>query len=114
MSEKKEEKKASELILERIEKLEKTLLEKKEAAAPPAEIVKPADPSEPAKGHKDLKELVDCPDCYPEIERLVTPKILKKYGESLKGQETVKCKGCGLHVRREEKNCPSCGSSEAE
>lgn len=65
-------------------------------------------------GHKNIAEIVDCPNCYPEIERLVTPKVLKKYGESLKGLETVKCKGCGLHVRREEDKCPACGSSDAE
>jgi cell division septum initiation protein DivIVA len=66
------------------------------------------------KGHATIQELIECPNCYPELKRLISPKILKEYGESLKGHERVICKECGLTVKKEDAVCPACGKSKAE
>ena len=63
--------------------------------------------------HKTAKELSECTDCNKEFKFEDYDKsVLKKYGESLKGKETVTCKDCGLSVEREKESCPGCGGTE--
>ena len=78
-----------------------------------ASTAKPLSTTSPK--HKTAKELSECTDCNKEYKFEDYDKsILKKYGESLKGKETVTCKDCGLSVERQKDNCPGCGGTESE
>ena len=104
-----EEKKASEKILERMDKLEttlKTLIEKKET--PKGESSEPAEHK-----HWSAQELLtsNCPECKTEIE-----KIGKIYMQkTLKERKNLPyiCAECGTPVKKEEEKCPTCGGTEA-
>jgi rubrerythrin len=109
-----EEKKASEKLLERMDKLEtnlKTLIEANKPLqptphAPEVSLTPSKDEAEAPKSHATVEEMLACKDCGKEArERILTP---------LHGQKIVKCKGCGSHVGEKEEKCPSCGSTSAE
>jgi rubrerythrin len=124
-----EEKKASDKILERMEKLEttlKTLIESH--SAPPIPESKPQPTPQPqhveveAKpAHQSIEEMAECKDCYPKMKH----EVVKRDGEQI-GKDYMKktlkerkdfplvCKECGTRVRKEEENCPTCGSTEAK
>ena len=106
-----EEKKTSEKLLERIDKLEtnlKTLIESKSSvqASIPVPAPTPKENEEQAKGHSTVKEMLECKDCGKEAREIIL--------NPLHGQKIVKCKGCGSHVGEQEPKCPTCGSTEAE
>lgn len=68
-----------------------------------------SDESHENKGHATIEELIACPDCYPKVR----DSVLKKHREETKDSGLV-CKECGLGVKKEWENCPSCGNKEAK
>lgn len=97
------EKKASEIILEKIAELDAKITATQSQQIPQAQTTS-------NNGHKSVAEMLDCPECGKEVRK----QVLKEYGKSLKGEKIVKCKECGLPVREEEEKCPLCGGTETE
>ena len=87
-----------------------TLLEKIAQQTKPKEDIS----SEPEKHeHWKAEELInpECPECKAEKQKLRS-QILKEYAEETKDSNLV-CEGCGIGVKKEWENCPSCGSKDA-
>lgn len=103
------QKKLSEILTERIDQLQAEIKALKEVKSSTTST----QPSTP-EGHKTVAEMLSCPTCGKTAKEALTPKILQEYGNSIKHQETVVCKGCGLHVKRSEEKCPGCGGTESE
>jgi len=66
------------------------------------------------KAHWKAEELVssECPECKRETE-----KLFKAYLEKMKKEREsypFVCEGCGLGVKKEEEECPLCGSKNAD
>jgi DNA-directed RNA polymerase subunit RPC12/RpoP len=103
------EKKLSDLIMERLEKLEKN------QPSPTTST------SEEAKGHKDIDEQLACPTCRakivaklkPEIEAGLRPTLLKEVKEKIKNKELLTCDGCNELVEKEADECPTCHGKHA-
>ena len=115
------EKTKADLILERLDQLEKkyeTGLSEIRAAK---NVVTPEKHEEPQKGHKDIDEQLACPTCKgkmlerlrPEIEKDLRPLILKEVKEKLKSKEIVTCDGCGEIVEKTQEECHTCHGKHA-
>ena len=120
------EKTKADLVLEKIESLEKQfqtgLNELKAAkAAVPSEIHEHAAMPESAKGHRTIDEVADCPNCKPkliekfrpQIEKELRPALLKEFSAKLKSKDLVTCDDCGEIVEKTETECPSCHGRKA-
>ena len=106
-----EEKKASQIILERMDKMEtslKTLIESQKPQATESQPAPtPKENEEQAKpSHDSVESMLNCPECGKKARETVLAP--------LHGQKIVKCKKCGTHVGEKTEKCPSCGNSEAE
>ena len=120
------EKKAKDEILEKLNQLEIAMNGlKSEFKAIPQPPAVPATPlkeekHEEKKGHATLEELDNCPECHKlfkvdEFKAKERALALKAYAEKLKtAKNIVTCKGCGLHVSKEEEKCPNCGGTKAD
>jgi hypothetical protein len=67
-----------------------------------------------APGHKTIEEMLACPDCYPKVRDGVVKKegFKPPIGKRDRHEYEKICKECGLRVKKDEKECPNCGSTE--
>lgn len=117
------ERKASEVILEEIAKINKRLDENQSkldslttSHKPQDTLAKPAQTEAvniqdetQTKTHKSLEEMLACPDCFPDIRA----KVIQKHRDNTKDEKSV-CTRCGSGVKEEWENCPLCGGSDAK
>ncbi len=112
------EKTKADLILEKIEALEKKYetglseLKAAKAVVEPEKDVHVVMP-ESAKGHKTIEEVADCPTCKAKLIEKFRPEILKEVKEKLKSKELVTCTDCGEIVEKTERECPTCHGTHA-
>ena len=95
-------------IAEIVEKQVKKVLEEKlKPQSPPSSV-------EPEHKHWNAEDLLtsSCPECKAEVEK-IGKAIMQK---SLKERKDYpfECVECGLGVKKEETECPSCGSTKAK
>lgn len=76
---------------------------------------KPSEPEHNKPAHATIEEQLACPDCYPKIRDAIVKKegFKLSIGKRDPYEYPYHCKGCGLNVKKDEKECPSCGTSEA-
>ena len=108
------EKKASEILLEKLEAFRKEMIaEIKSSKTSTPEHEHVAMP-ESAKGHKTIDEVADCPNCRPRLIEKLRPEIEKELKEKHKSlKEPTICKGCGEIVEKTAEECPSCHGRKA-
>ena len=93
--------------MDKLEKTLTTLIEKKE--------VPKSESSEPSEHkHWNAEDLLtsSCPECKAEVEKIgkaIMQKTLKE-----RKDYPFECVECGLGVKKEETECPSCGSTKAK
>ena len=114
------EKKPSDLILERLDQLEKMI---KTTSTLKPEL-------EERKLHGTIEEIEACPNCSekfklkdyndekraewePSIAEKAREKAFKEFKEKLKSKELLTCDGCGEIVGKDEKECPTCHGHKA-
>lgn len=75
----------------------------------------PPSKHEESQGYKTIEEMLECPNCYPKVRDGVAKKegFKPSIGKRDSKEYQYHCKGCGLNVKKDEKECPNCGSSEA-
>ena len=119
------EKKPSDLILERLDQLEKRLLTTSTVEFGKASSALPE--HEAKRNHSTIEEIESCPNCAEKfklkeyndkkkavLEAELRQAILKAERERIKSlREPVRCDGCGEIVEKTEPECPSCHGTHA-
>lgn len=105
------EKKASEIILEAIQGMQKQLdeLKKSSTTSTPEKHEHVAMP-ESARGHKTIDEVADCPTCKAKLIEKFKPEIIQAEKARIKSLKyPVRCDACGeVYDREEKQDCPTC------
>lgn len=122
------EKKASELIMERLDKLQSEIeslktFSTKEISKAEAITEDHEEKSIRQQGHQTLEDMLKCPNCYPKVRDAVLEKEKPVLAQSIRDdltkglKERIKkdfvCTTCGTGVDRDESECPTCHGKDA-
>jgi DNA-directed RNA polymerase subunit RPC12/RpoP len=112
-----QDKKLSELIMERMDSLEEKVDSLKISNEPKIADLRR---EEAHKTHETLEDALSCPNCYPKIEKTVHERDEKTKAESAKKEPVNRstlpyvCKDCGEGVNLEDVECPTCKGRTAK
>ena len=93
-----------ELLRSLIDGIEERAKRQKESSEPP---------KDDAHKHWKASEVLnsDCPECEVQAGEIIRETMRKR--RSNKEKYPVKCVECGTPVKRDEKDCPTCGGTDA-
>ena len=98
-----------ELLKSVIDKMNQTIKPKKEIASEKTEKTESNDAHKHWKASEVLTS--DCPECEKQADEIIRETMRKRRAD--KEKYPVKCVECGTPVKREEKDCPTCGGTDA-